>query len=59
MCACVSVCVCMCVFVSAGLCAEGKTGWGGGGVGWGGDEVTRVVVQMSPQSAEPHEWRLL
>ena len=58
-CACVSVCVCMCVFVSAGLCAEGKTGWGGGGVGWGGDEVTRVVVQMSPQSAEPHEWRLL
>lgn len=59
MCACVSVCVCMCVFVSAGLCAEGKTaGWGGSGVG-GGDEVTRVVVQMSPQLAEPHEWRLL
>ena len=38
-CACVSVCVCvcMCVFVSAGLCAEGKTaGWGGSGVGGGG-----------------------
>lgn len=47
---CVCVCQCMCVFVSAGRCAAGRGG---------GYEVTSVVVQMSPQPAEPHEWKLL
>lgn len=52
MCVCVYTCVSVCVFVSVGLCAEGKDGEGGA-------EVTRVVVQMSPQPVEPHEWQLL
>lgn len=41
-----SVCAYVCVFASVGQ--QGK-----------GTEVTRVVVQMSAQLAEPHEWQLL
>lgn len=56
----VSACACACVCLFQRGCVQKGRLLGGVAVGsGGGDEVTRVVVQMSPQLAEPHEWRLL